>query len=84
MTIYTFLQLKEDEQANAVWDLGQFLAHRVDESNDYALYEINDFFVEVTYQGDINRIVRIRPFRSMRLLELYWQCVELGDIQDLL
>ena len=84
MTLYQFLQLNDLEQANAVWDEGKFLAHRVDEMNDYALYEIGDFFIEVTYTAHQNKILTFKPFKSMRLLEKYWQEVQLSDIQNLL
>jgi hypothetical protein len=46
--------------------------------------EINDFFAEVTYQGDINKITKIKPFRTVRLLEPFWQSVSIEEIEGLL
>lgn len=80
MTLYEFLQLNPLEQANAIWDIGTFLAHRTDGVNDYALYEIGDFFIEVTYSNQDNKFLTFKPFKTMRLLEPYWHQVSLGDI----
>jgi hypothetical protein len=80
MTLYQFLQLNELEQANAIWDEGKFLAHRVDKVNDYALYEIGDFFIEVTYAAHENKILTFKPFKTMRLLEPYWTLVDISDV----
>jgi len=57
MTLYEYLQLNDLEQASAIWDQGRFLAHRKEELDDYALYEIEDFFVEVTYSNNANKIL---------------------------
>lgn len=84
MTLYQFLQLNELEQANAIWDEGEFLAHRKDNVNDYALYEIGDFFIEVTYSGFENKILTFKPFKTMRLLEPYWDVVSLDEIRGLI
>jgi hypothetical protein len=81
MNLYQFLQLNQTEQANAVWDQGTFLGHRKDEMNDYALYEIGDFFVEVTYSNDENKILTFKPFKTMRMLEAYWDQVDISDVR---
>ncbi|HEY0055273.1 MAG TPA: hypothetical protein VGB63_07950 [Pedobacter sp.] len=40
-------------------------------------------FVEVTYQGDVNKITVI-PFRTMRILKPYWQSVSIDKIEGML
>jgi hypothetical protein len=51
MTLYHYLQLNEIAQANAVWDIGKFLAHRKDAFYDYALYRDQRFL----RRGDLSR-----------------------------
>jgi hypothetical protein len=80
MTLYQYLQLNTFEQANALWDEGKFLAQRQDEVNKYALYELGDFFVEVTYSDTDNKILTFKPFKSMTILEKYWEEVDLRDL----
>jgi hypothetical protein len=84
MNLYEFRLLKENEQAEAVWNLGEFLAHRKDGFDDCALYEIGDFFVEVVYSASSNRIVTLKPFKTMRMLAVYWEQVGLKEIKTLL
>lgn len=84
MNLYEYRQLNAFEQANALWDLGKFMAHRNDDLNDYILYEIGDFFVEVTYSNLENKILTFKPFKTMRLLEQYWNQVSISDVDELL
>ncbi|WP_207536296.1 hypothetical protein [Desertivirga arenae] len=84
MTLYEYLQLNDLDQTNAIWDQGRFLAHRKEELNDYALYELGDFFVEVTYSNNANKILTFKPFKTMRLLEPYWNQVNIDEVDQLL
>lgn len=84
MTLYKYRQLNTFEQANALWDLGKFMAHRNDALNDYALYEIGDFFVEVTYSNQENKILTFNPFKTMRMLEPYWNQVSIVEAKNAL
>ena len=83
MTLYDFIKLNQYEQANAVWDC-RFIADRNEGDSNVLLYSLGDFFVEVTYQGDLNKITLIKPFKTRRLLEPYWESVSLQEIEGLL
>ena len=83
MSLYEFVILKKDEQANAVWN-GTFIADRIFRRSHVHLYVIEDFFVEVSYNALKNKIVRIRPFASRRLLEPYIKKVSIAEINGLL
>ena len=83
MTLYQFIALNEYEQAESVWQ-SQFVADRQDGDLTIFLYCLGEFFVEVTFNGKSNKITGIKPFKTMRLLEPYWEGVSLEDIEDLL
>jgi hypothetical protein len=71
MTLYRFIALDHNKQAEAIWS-ATFLFIR--SNNDYLimLYKINDFYVEVFYHPKNNKIERIRPFTTKKLLEPYY------------
>ncbi len=73
MTLYDFITADEQEQAEAVWD-GVHVATRDDGVHKILLYQINgmeSFYVEVYYHKEDNAIRKFRPFKSMKLLDLY-------------
>ena len=80
MGIYEFIALDEDSKANTVWQDGKFLAMREEAGFRLALYELDDFFVQVHYDPTENSIVKIPQFKSMTLLEPYWTAVELPEL----
>lgn len=83
MTLYQFVLLKRDEQANAVWD-GVFLGERFYKGIHIQLYSVGDFYVELSYDAKKNKILRMRPFSSRRLLDPYLKKVSLTEINRLL
>ncbi len=73
MTLYDFIKADEQEQAEAVWD-GVNIADRDDGIHKILLYQINgteSFYVEAYYHKEYNVIRKFRPFKSMELLDLY-------------
>ncbi len=73
MTLYEFIQMDEDEQAEVTWE-GVHIANRFDGVYKILLYQINgmeSFYVEVYYHKEDNAIRKLRPFKSMELLDLY-------------
>lgn len=76
MTIYQFNALTENEKAEATWN-GTFLMHRENGDIRYALYSIDTFFVEVTYNSIDNKITVFQSFKTKRLLESYLKDINL-------
>lgn len=76
MTIYEFAKLTQDKKATATLS-GTFLAHREQENIKYALYAIEDFFVEVTYEKIDNKILDFHPSKTNRLLDFYIKEIKL-------
>ena len=83
MKLYDFIKLNEYEQAESVWQ-SQFIADRRDGDSTVLLYCLGEFFVEVTYDQNLNKIMNLKPFKTWRLLEPYWQSISLAEIEGLL
>jgi hypothetical protein len=71
MTLFSFKQLDEQEQAEALWDKGVHWGERFDEEHTIALYQIDGFYVEVFYHPEYNIIKRLWSFRSTDQLRPY-------------
>jgi hypothetical protein len=71
MKLYDFLILSEDEQFNAVWNSGVFVGQIFENDIVINLYAINEFFVEVYYNSNLNKIVDKKSFKYGHLLEKY-------------
>ncbi len=73
MTLYDFIAMDEMEQTEAIWSGVQY-AHRDDGEHKILLYQINgseSFYVEAYYHKELNVLRKFRPFKSMELLDLY-------------
>ena len=79
MTLYQFIALDEQEQAEAVWD-AVFIADRQDEEHRILLYQIDSFYVEVYYHKEYNVIRRLRPFASTEQLHPYLYKIDLSAL----
>lgn len=71
MTLYDFILLDEDRQAEAVWQ-GEFITFREEPQVMVMLYRVHSFYVEVFYSNQDNAITRFNPFRSKARLGLYF------------
>jgi len=77
MSIYDFIKLNEADQAEAVWN-GTFIADRVETDTKFLLYNLGSFFVEVSYLSKENKIGKLTPFKTKRLLEPYLDDIQLN------
>ena len=80
MGIYDFIKLNEVDQAEAVWN-GTFIADRVEMDTKFLLYNLGSFFVEVSYITNENKIGRLTPFTTSRLLEPYLEQIPLDGLE---
>ena len=71
MNLYGFIALSMDEQALTAWD-GEFIATRMENDKKVLLYKVEEFYVEIFYDYTENRIIKLRPFKTKRLLEPYF------------
>ena len=70
LTLYDFNALDDNGKAEAVWS-GTFLADRFDGAHTIQLYAVSNFYVEVFYDQEANRIVAFRSFNSRNALTPY-------------
>ena len=77
MTLYQFKALDENKQYDALWNKGVFIAGRVTEEHKLLLYQLEGFYIEVKYDGDMNKIVGLRSFIIVGQLEPYLKNIPL-------
>ena len=77
MKLYEFSRLIEEEQYNVVWDIGKLVDQYFTESVVINLYAINEFFVEVYYDRDNNKILYKKHFKQGELLDKYLNKIKL-------
>jgi hypothetical protein len=70
MTFYEFNTLKAEEKAAAAMQ-GNFIDVRIEGDLKVALYSHQNFYAEVFYDGESNRITSCRAFTSTALLAAY-------------
>ena len=71
MKLYDYIILSEDEKCNAVWHNGIHIDTFVNRNIKINLYAINDFFVEIYYDADLNKIIDKKHFKQGHLLDKY-------------
>ncbi len=71
MKLYEFLRLSEVEQYEAVWSLGVHVDTHIKESIAISLYVINDFYCEVFYDIQTNKILYKQTFKQGERLDKY-------------
>ncbi|UOQ52366.1 hypothetical protein [Hymenobacter cellulosivorans] len=83
MTLYecTFCALSTEEQLQALWRKGTFLAARWAGSDRVYLYHMSTFFAEVCCDLSQKQL-RIRAFTSPQNLEAYAASVTLDNLEQ--
>lgn len=77
MTLKEFNILDHDSRLFVVVDKGTFLDNYVTTDIRMNLYAIDKFFVELVYDGDENKIIEVRSYKSGRELEKYTNHINL-------
>ena len=80
ITLYEFNSLDEHEKGAALWEFGVSLMQRFEDEIGYSLYQLNNFYVEVEYNGDQNKISRFTSFCTNTKLEPYLGEIDLSWI----
>lgn len=71
MTLYTFNSLANEDQYKTTFNMGTFIDYKIIDETKYALYAIDMFFVEVEYNGSLNKILDLKSFETGYLLDKY-------------
>lgn len=77
MKLYEFCRLNEVEQYNTVWNIGTLVDQYFKDVIVINLYVINEFFVEVYYDRDTNKILYKKHFKQGELLDKYLNKIKL-------
>jgi hypothetical protein len=77
LDLYQFKALDEHKQYDVLWDEGVFIIHRKEAGYTLALYQIDAFYVEVSYDGATNKILSLRSFLNTNRLEPYLKNMQL-------
>ena len=59
ITLYEFNALSEFDKGEILFKHGEHLTERFDKEYGYSLYQLNNFYVEVQYNGGISAIIKI-------------------------
>lgn len=71
MTLYNFNALPDNEQMQCWMQQGHYLMTRYVERFAVNLYAVDNFFVEVWYDPEPNRVDHLRSFSSVKALDDY-------------
>ncbi len=73
LTLYQYNILPTKERATILWEEGVCLdLFRVEAGFKIILYALFSFYVEVWYDKDYNRIIKLRTFSSTGPLDAYF------------
>ena len=75
-----FAELSIPEQAQYLWDNGEYLLSREGESSTAVLYTVDNFFVEVWYDTETGAITEIVSIDNLTRLEAYLKAVSLRGL----
>jgi len=78
ITLYEFNSLNEFEKGAALWEYGVHVSERFDQECGYSLYQLNNFYVEVKYKGDINALTKFTAFSTYTKLEPYLRNIDIS------
>ena len=69
-----------DEKAQLLWDSGEFLLSNKTINAATNLYSFSDFFVEVIYSNELNKIIDIKTFKNDTRLEPYLDLINVSKL----
>src|ERR1051325_1024517 len=80
--MYDFIALSLNDRAKVLWEKGTFLSSFTDEQFAFALYSLNDYYVEVSVSLKNNNITEMIPFRQGWRLEKHLAQISLRSLSD--
>ena len=80
MELSEFNQLHINDRANHLWKYGVYLISRVESEFKIALYQLNNYYVEVYYNFMDSGIEEIKAFKSIPPLSPYFDLIDMAKI----
>lgn len=86
ISLTQFETLSPDEQAAYTWQHGKYLVGRLSAGSITNLFNVSDFYVEITSDADLKHVHRVASFKTTATLDfIYLDTVSLHDlVTDLL
>jgi|GEM_PF-2947113 len=86
ISLTQFETLSPDEQAAYTWQHGKYLVGRLSAGSITNLFNVSDFYVEVTSDAHLQHVHRVASFKTTATLDfIYLDTVSLHDlVTDLL
>lgn len=81
MTYNDFRNLSENEQADCLWDKGLPVGNYDTEDTRFVLYQVDEFYVEVSYHTDFMEMVSLTAFQTSNIPEIYLAQVNISGIK---
>ncbi|MDB9984090.1 hypothetical protein OAE00_01050 [bacterium] len=78
--LYEYNLMSIDEKAQLLWDSGEFLLANKTINAATNLYSFSDFFVEVIYSNELNKIIDINTFKNDTRLEPYLDLINVSKL----
>jgi hypothetical protein len=79
MKLNDFFKLSIDEQVETA-SKGDFLGEREAKPYLIFLFNVGNFYAEVFYDELKNKIIRVKPFKAVRILEPYLDQVDIEQL----
>lgn len=80
MKDFQFESLGEIAQTSTIWERGVFLSERLEGFHKIRLYQLEDFYVEVTYHTHFNVILKVGSFTGTEHLDPYLEQISLDSL----
>lgn len=80
MRDHQFHSTEETTQINAAWEQGVFLTERKNGFHKMMLYQVDDYYVEVTYHTHFNVILQVANFTDTDYLEPYFNQINIDHL----
>jgi hypothetical protein len=83
MKDHQFNVMEEQQQTIPIWEKGVLVAERIEGFHKFMLYQVEDFYVEVTHHTHFNVIIRVTSFSDTKQLDLYIDSVNIDMLVSL-
>lgn len=80
MKYRNFNELEELDQADAAWNKGTLLAERIEDFHSIRLYQMEDYYIEVTRHQHFNVILKVASFKDTVHLEPYLNTINIEGL----
>ena len=75
-----FNTLTDLDRADAAWSKGVLLAERSETFHKMMLYQMDDFYIEVTCHTHFNVVLKVHSFKDPRFVEPYLQAIDISHL----